>query len=201
MVTIALGPPDKVLPITGREGQKQTVWTYHTREFLTNYDPLDPDSIYHQEMRSIEQTVIFHDGVVARQDEIAIESGAGLAESPARRTAELQAGLAEFQVWPPKSPARRTAENMEARLDRLVALMPEQKVKARDIIEKANEVLLAFSPEERTAKGRPIRVRMRADIWAILTPEQQAKYDAAPQYLGGGSTKRQPRQVDSSLSN
>jgi hypothetical protein len=88
---------------------------------------------------------------------------------------------------------------MEARLDRLVALTSEQRVNARYIFEEANGELLALSPDERPAKGIPIRVRMRADIRAILTLEQQANYDAAPQYLGGGSTKRQPRQVDSRL--
>jgi hypothetical protein len=89
---------------------------------------------------------------------------------------------------------------MEARLDRLVALTPGQKVKARDIFEKVNEELLALNTDEGPAKGMPIRVKMRADIRAMLSAEQQAKYDPAPQYLGGGgSTKSQSRQVDSSL--
>jgi hypothetical protein len=102
---------------------------------------------------------------------------------------------------PVESRATLIAEFMEARLDRLVALTSEQRVNARDVFEKANEELLALSPDERPAKGMPIRVKMRADIRAMLSAEQQANYDAAPQYLGGGSTKRQPRQVDSRLSN
>jgi hypothetical protein len=176
MVSIALGPPDKVLPITGRDGQKQTVWIYHQLWFGGSYDPFNPGSS--PDLQSRDESVIFHDGIVVIQVEMAIENVAELVEFPA--------GLAEF-------PAKRTAEFMEARLDRLVALTPDQKVKARDIFEKANEELLAFSLDDRPAKGMPIRVRMRADIRAILTLEQQTKYDAAPQYLGGGSTKRQPR--------
>ena len=167
MVTIALGPPDKVLPVTGRGGQKQTVWIYDLLEFGSGYNPFDPTS--HPNLTSSEKSVIFQDRVVVNQAGIAVES---------------TANLIEFRV-------ERTVEVMEARLDQLVVLTTEQRVKARDIFEKANEKLYAFSPNERAEKGMPIRVKMRADIRAMLTTEQQAKYDAAPQYLGGGSTKRQ----------
>ena len=171
MVSIALGSPDKVLPITGRDGQKQTVWIYHHLANSVGFDPLQPASF--SDLQSSDKSVIFHDGIMVIQVGVAIESAAELAEFPARRTAEF----------------------MEARLDRLVTLTPGQKVKAREIFEKANEELMALDPNEGPAKGMPIRVKMRADIRAMLSAEQQAKYDPAPQYLGGGggSTRRQSR--------
>jgi hypothetical protein len=167
MVSIALGPPDKVLPVTDREGQKQTVWIYDLLEYGSGYDPFDPKSL--PNLVSSEKSVIFRDGVVVDQAAIAVES---------------IANVVEFR-------AKHTAEFMEARLDLLVAFTSKQKVEARGIFENANEKLYAISPDERPARGFPIRAKMRADIRAILTAEQQAKYDATPQYLGGGSTKRQ----------
>ena len=196
MVSIALGPPDKVVPITNQDGQQQTVWIYHGVEFVGDYYGGDPDSLYHQDIKHTAKSIIFHDGIVVFQIRKDIDSAAedaefqpGPVESPARPTAELSEGRLDQRVaFTPKQ--KVAAEFMEARLDQLVALTPEQKVKARDIFEKANEELLAFSPDERSAKGRPIRIRMIVDIRAILTPEQQAKYDAAPQSLSGGPTKK-----------
>jgi hypothetical protein len=196
MVSIALGPPDKVVPITNQDGQKQTVWIYHGVEFVGGDLGLDPDSVYHQEIKHTANSVIFHDGVVVFQIKKDIESAAevafvflGTAESAARPTAaSSDARLTQRVAFTPEQ--KVVTESMEARLDQLVALTPEQKVRARDIFEKANEELLAFSPDERSAKGRPIRIRIIVDIRAILTPEQQAKYDAAPQSLSGGPTKK-----------
>jgi len=166
MVRIALGPPDKMLPLTSVDGQRLTVWLYDDPTVWWDPSPFDPASSVHSTSR--ETSVVFHDGVVADQAATAVED---------------VAKLAEFRVKP-------AAENRLARLDSLVALTPGQRMKALDIFEKAKEKLNAFSPGERPAKGRSIRVKMRADIRAMLTAEQQAKYDAAPQYLGGGSTKR-----------
>jgi len=166
MVLIALGPPDEVLPITTQDGQKQTVWQYE--ELISSGDNflISPTSSTHTEIR--EKSVIFHDGRVVQQAPIAVNDGAKLAG------------------WR----SERTAENWAARLDHLVTLTAEQKVKAREVFAKAQEALLVFRPEERLEKGRPIRVKMRAEIRALLTPEQQIKYDATPQYRGGGSTRR-----------
>ncbi len=203
MVSIALGPPDKVEPITNQDGPKLTVWIYHGEEFVGVDMGLDPDSLYHQEIKHTAESVIFHDGVVVFQIKKDIDSAAevayvflGPAESPARPTAaSSDARLTQRVAFTPEQ--KVATESMEARLDQLVALTPEQRVKARDIFENAIEKLLAFSPNERSAKGRPIRIRMIVDIRAILTPEQQTKYDAAPQSLSGGPTKRQPLAVDS----
>ncbi len=166
VVRIALGPPDKVLPLTSLEGAKLTVWLYEDLEAGWNGSPFDPTSSI--DPRGGETRVIFRDGVVMNQAAVAIE------------TITMLAG---FRITP-------AAENKVARLDLLVALTPGQKVKAFDIFEKATEELDAFSPGERPMKGMPIRVKMRADIRALLTTGQQAKYDTAPQYLGGGSMKR-----------
>ncbi len=169
MVLIALGPPDKVQPITSQEGQKQTAWLYDLLEFGSGYSPYDPTSSPPPHLESREQSVIFRNGVVVDKVGVAVED---------------LTTLAEFR-------AKLKAENMEARLDSLVTLTLEQKVNACNIFEKANEELSAFSLNERGEKGVPIRVKMRADIRAMLTAEQQSKYDETPQYLGGGSTKRQ----------
>ncbi len=89
-----------------------------------------------------------------------------------------------------RRPAIQVASDMmEARLDHLVSLSPGQRAQAHAIFEQANTELFAFGPEERPEKGMPIRRKMRADIRSILTPAQKAKYDDAPQYLGGGSTR------------
>jgi hypothetical protein len=167
MVRLALGPPDKVLAITTQDGRKQTVWWYDLIESSGDFFLRVPTSP--PRMTSREKSFIFLDGIVLNQAGIAVES---------------MRELADYR-------ARYTAENLTARLDSLVALTPEQNAKALDVFEQANRKLYAFSRDERPAKGRPIRVKMRADIRAMLTPDQQAKYDAAPQYLAGGSTKSQ----------
>ena len=176
MVTIALGRPDRVLPIAGQAGQEQSAWIYEVPVMTGGFDPnaqVPADA-------SREKRVVFRDGVVVRVEGI------------------LTVGAAVYRTAPyAESQADRTAEMMMVRLDRLVGLTPEQQVKARDIFAKAHEELLAFSLEERPMKGMPIRVKMRADIRAILTAGQQATYDATPQYLGGGSMRGPRVQADS----
>jgi len=166
MVHIALGPPAKVLPLTSQDGQRLTVWLYE--DLIDNWEgsPVDPNSSNH--LTSRERRVIFQDGVVVDQAAIALQDSAK---------------LVEFRVRP-------AAEHRVARLNSLVALTSAQKGKAYEIFAKAEGELLDLIPSERPTKGLPIRVKMRADIRAMLTTEQQAKFDAAPQYLGGGSTRR-----------
>jgi RNA polymerase sigma factor (sigma-70 family) len=74
------------------------------------------------------------------------------------------------------------------RLDKLVHLTAAQKTQAADVFTNENDALQAIaSPEDRLVEGMPIRQNARAQIRALLTPEQQQIYDAAPQRLGGGS--------------
>jgi len=74
------------------------------------------------------------------------------------------------------------------RLDKLVNLTGDQKVQATDVFTMQNNSLQAFSSlEERMNKGMPIRQHARAQIRALLTPEQQKIYDITPLRLGGGT--------------
>jgi Spy/CpxP family protein refolding chaperone len=54
----------------------------------------------------------------------------------------------------------------------------------------------ALSQEDRRAKGREIRTAANKDIRALLTPEQQTKFDAMPppprRGGGGGGGGRPP---------
>lgn len=80
-------------------------------------------------------------------------------------------------------------ENRVIRLDQLVRLNADQKAQALKIFNTELEAILALPETERAIGGMPARKATREAIRAILNPEQQAKYDAAPQTKGGGSTK------------
>jgi hypothetical protein len=83
------------------------------------------------------------------------------------------------------------------RLDQLVHLGPAQKSEAADVFKAENAALQAFATaEERTEKGSSIRERARTEIRALLTPEQRAIYDRAPQRLGGGAMQDAAAKVD-----
>ncbi len=80
-------------------------------------------------------------------------------------------------------------ENKVTRLDQLVRLNADQKAQALKIFTAEFDALLALTEADRLAGGANARQTMREAIRAILKPEQQVKYDAAPQSKGGGSTK------------
>ncbi len=77
-------------------------------------------------------------------------------------------------------------ENEVARLDQAVRLNRGQKAAATGIFEAQIEALVEIPPADRSEKGAPIRQATKAQIRALLTPEQQQKYDATPQSKGGG---------------
>jgi Spy/CpxP family protein refolding chaperone len=79
-----------------------------------------------------------------------------------------------------------TIERLEEAVGSLTA---EQKTKIEAIMAKQREALQAIPQEERQEKGREIMTKGRADIRAVLTAEQQAKFDAMPQ--GGRGGKKQ----------
>jgi len=166
MVEIALGKPDHMLPLSGPDGQRLTVWIYVDQ--MDNWIGPPSNETSSNRPTSSDRSIMFHDGIMVDRAATAVED---------------YAKLADHQVRP-------SVERMLERLDSLVSLAPEQKAKAYEIFAKAKEELLAYDLNESISKGMPIRVKMRADIRALLTPEQQAKYDDAPQRLGGGSTKR-----------
>ncbi|HEY4247890.1 MAG TPA: hypothetical protein VGM64_13635 [Lacunisphaera sp.] len=172
MVLIALGPPDKVTPITSVNGQKQTRWFYDDLKADTE-PPYSPDAMTHFSDRS--QNVVFQDGIVVDR-----------------------AGIDEWgtSVRVIKSRAQISTERMVTSLDLLVTLTPEQRVKANSIFLKANEALDHSGLDKRGPKGTSIRKEMSADVRAILTAAQREKYDDAPPYMGGASQYLRSREND-----
>ena len=68
-------------------------------------------------------------------------------------------------------------------------LSAEQKTKITAILEKAAKDVQAIPQEERREKGMEIRTASNKEVRAVLTAEQQAKFDAMPQGGKGGGKK------------
>ncbi len=77
-------------------------------------------------------------------------------------------------------------EDETARLDRLVGLSPAQQAVALQIFQEELETLLDLPAADRLVKGGEARQAAKAQTRAILTPEQQKKYDRTPPGEGGG---------------
>lgn len=77
-------------------------------------------------------------------------------------------------------------EQRLAAIDEAVKLTAEQKPKVTAILTKASADMQALSQEERREKGRAINETANKDIRALLTPEQQTKFDAMPAPGRGG---------------
>lgn len=85
-----------------------------------------------------------------------------------------------------------TAEAQVTRIDEAVKLTAEQKTKITAIFSKLQETIQALPQEERQAKGMELRTAANKEVRALLTPEQQAKFDALPPVgRGGGRGKKQ----------
>ncbi len=72
-----------------------------------------------------------------------------------------------------------------ARIDEAVALKADQKTKIEAILAKVTAAIAALPQDERQAKGRDLRAAANKEIRALLTPDQQAKFDAMPPAAGG----------------
>lgn len=85
----------------------------------------------------------------------------------------------------------RGAMTPEQQIERIEAavgsLTAAQKTKITAILEKQAEEMRGVPKEERKEKGAGIMKKYRGEIRAVLTPEQQSKYDAMPQ---GGKKKK-----------
>ena len=77
-------------------------------------------------------------------------------------------------------------EQRVAAIDEAVKLTAEQKPKVTAILTKASADVQALSQEERREKGRAINEAANKEIRALLTAEQQAKFDAMPAPGRGG---------------
>jgi periplasmic protein CpxP/Spy len=71
-------------------------------------------------------------------------------------------------------------EQRVAQIDEAVKLTAEQKTKITAIYAKAASDSQALSQEERREKGQAIRTAADKEVRALLTPEQQTKFDAIP---------------------
>lgn len=80
-----------------------------------------------------------------------------------------------------------TAEQQIERIEQAVGtLSAEQKTKLKGIYAKSAEKLQAIPQEERREKAMPILQETRKQVRAVLTPEQQKKFDEMPQGRGQG---------------
>ena len=95
-------------------------------------------------------------------------------------SAPLQAQEKKGQVTP-----EQYVERVEQAVGTLTA---EQKTKITNIASKTQEATKALPKEERKEKAPAIQKKMREDVRAVLTPEQQKKFDEMP--TGGGGKKK-----------
>jgi Spy/CpxP family protein refolding chaperone len=82
-------------------------------------------------------------------------------------------------------------EQQVARIDEAVTLTADQKTKVTAILTKAQEQIQALPQEERRTKGMEIREATNKEIRALLTPDQQKKFDAMPPPARGGGKKKE----------
>lgn len=80
--------------------------------------------------------------------------------------------------------ARRLAE-----LTDKLSLTADQKTKVEAILKDEQTAIVGLAPEDRRSKGKEIRDSHDAQIRALLTPEQQTKFDALPKMGEHGKKK------------
>jgi len=84
---------------------------------------------------------------------------------------------------------RMTSDQRVARLDQAVTLTDDQKTKIKAIYDadakKMQDMMQAQDPDMRT-KMTAMRTDENKQIRALLTPDQQTKFDAMPQGRGPG---------------
>lgn len=84
-----------------------------------------------------------------------------------------------------------TVEQRIERLEEAVgSLSDQQKTKIKAAYAKAAEKLQGLSQEDRREKGMEIYQAANKEVRAVLTPEQQKKFDAMPQRGGSGGGKK-----------
>jgi hypothetical protein len=77
--------------------------------------------------------------------------------------------------------AMQDAAAIASRVDKVVTLTDDQVAPVAAIYQKASDALAALSPGDRASgQGAPIWKAAKAEVRALLTPEQQQKFDANP---------------------
>ena len=100
----------------------------------------------------------------------------------------LVAGASLSQAQEKKGRGGMSPEARVEQLDKALTLTADQKTKIMAILEKGREEAQAIPKEERKEKMPEMMRAQNAKIRALLTPEQQTKFDAMPQ--GGGGKKK-----------
>lgn len=85
---------------------------------------------------------------------------------------------------------RMDPDQMVAHLDEALSLTADQKAKIKDLYTNAQKEMEALSPDDRREKGREIMKTTHDQVRAVLTPEQQAKFDEMRPQRGGGRKKK-----------
>ena len=100
-----------------------------------------------------------------------------VASAPFTHAQDEKAPPAEGQKGGRKGGRMMSPEQQVARMDEQLTLTADQKTKIKDILTQAQEKVQALPQEERREKGMEIRQAANKDIRALLTPEQQTKFD------------------------
>jgi len=118
----------------------------------------------------------------------------GVMSTPALRAQDEKAPPAEGGKKGGKGGGRGQMMSPEQRVSRIEeavgTLTADQKSKIMAILEKSAQDMQALPQDERREKGREIMMASQKDIRAVLTAEQQAKFDAMPQGGPGGGKKK-----------
>lgn len=80
------------------------------------------------------------------------------------------------------------------RIDAAVSLTADQMTKVRAILAGVQDKVQALPQEERRAKGAELRQAGNKEVRALLTPEQQKKFDAMPAPQKGGDKGKKKNQ-------
>ena len=98
---------------------------------------------------------------------------------------------AVVQAQEKKGRGMGTPEQQIERIEQAVgSLSAEQKAKLKDIYAKMAEKMQAIPQDERREKGMELYRSVRAEVRAVLTAEQQQKFDDMPQGRGGPGGKK-----------
>lgn len=98
-------------------------------------------------------------------------------------TAFVTTGIAQEK----KGRGQMSTEQRVTRLEEAVgSLTADQKAKITAIYEKSAKEMQAIPQDERREKMGPIMMAAAKEVRAVLTAEQQAKFDAMPQGGKGG---------------
>ena len=105
-------------------------------------------------------------------------------------TLGLLASASLSQAQEKKGRGGMSPEARVEQLDKSLSLTADQKAKITAILEKSREEMQGIPKEERKGKMAEMNKAQHEKIRAVLTPEQQAKFDAMPQGGNGGGKKK-----------